>query len=190
MYTNPEKLTAGSKIAVESTLTTLKTVFDSSERLAALNLNTARALFEDGSANVKTLLAAKTPEELFELQTAMIRPLSEKALAYYRTCYEIIAQGIEEVVKPYEVQFAEANKVIAVELEKAAASSPVGSDAAVAAVKSSIAAANSAFDQVSKVSRQVVELTETNISAATDAAVKAITTTPGSTAASRRKKTA
>lgn len=188
MIATPEKLSSAHKAAVESVLNTTRTIFDSSERLAALNLNTARELLEDSSNNMRQALAAKNPEELLNLQTHMAKPMAEKLLAYYRNCYEIIAQSIEDAVKPFEIQFAQINKALASEMEKAAASSPIGSEAALAAVKTSIAAANSTYDQVSKASRQVVEIAEANLSAATDAAVKAVGT--NATPTSRSKKTA
>lgn len=188
MIATPENLSSAHKSATESALNAARTAFDASERLIALNLNTARAVLEDGSAIVRQVLAAKRPDELLSLQAAFVRPLAEKALAYHRNCYEILAQGVEDAVKPFEVQFAEMNKVLATEIEKVAAAAPVGSDAALAAVKTSIAAANSTYDQVSKASRQVVEIAEANLAAATDAAVKAV----GRSVApvSRSKKTA
>lgn len=193
MITKPENLVNANKDAIESVLTTFKTTFDSSERLAALNLNTTRSLVEQATANVKAMLTVSTPEELLKLQAAMVQPMAEKALAYYRNCYEIVAQSIEEAVKPFEVQAAEMNKAFAIELEKAAAASPVGSEAAVAAVRTSIAAANSTYDQVSKASRQAVEIAEANMTAATDAAVKAVANLPATStapSAARGKKTA
>lgn len=188
MIATPEKLSSAHKAAVDSALNTARTLFDSSERLAALNLNTARALLEDSSANVRLILSAKNPEELLSLQTGLVKPMAEKVLAYYRNCYEIFAQSIEDAVKPFEIQFAEINKVLASEMEKAAASAPIGSEAALAAVKTSIAAANSTYDQVSKASRQVVEIAEANLTAATEAAVKAVGS--NTAVATRRKKTA
>lgn len=176
MIAKPDQFTTAHKLVVESSIASLRHAFDSSERLVALNLNTTRELLEGSTAGIKTLMSVKTPEELTAAQAAMVRPMAEKVLAYYRHCYEILAQGVEEFVKPFEAQFAELNKTVASELEKAAASAPVGSEAAVAAVKSSIAAANSTFDQVSRASRQVVEMAESNLNAATEAAVKAMST--------------
>ncbi len=174
MNATPEKFSAAHKAAVESSLNIVKTVFDSAERLVVLNLNTARSLFEDSSANLKALLAVKTPEEFFSLQTSFAQPAAAKAVAYYRNSYEIVAQSIEEIAKPFEAQMIETNKLVAAELEKAAKSAPVGSEAALAAVKSTIAAANSTYDQVTKATRQVAEMAEANMAAATDVAVKAV----------------
>jgi len=59
-------------------------------------------------------------------------------------------------------------------LEKAAKSAPAGSDVAVAAVQSAIAAATSAFDNMRKTAKQVTELAQNNVAAATSATTKAV----------------
>ena len=55
-------------------------------------------------------------------------------------------------------------------LYKVMKSAPVGSDVAVAAVKSAMAAANSAYGTFSKTAKQVAELTEAGVAAATSQA--------------------
>jgi secreted Zn-dependent insulinase-like peptidase len=80
-------------------------------------------------------------------------------------------------------QFGEFQKTVAGLLDKAAKSAPAGSDVAVAAVKSAIAAATSAFDNMNKAAKQVAEITEANVAAATNATVKAVSAT---TAASKK----
>ncbi|CAB1369924.1 phasin family protein [Denitratisoma oestradiolicum] len=173
MYAIPEKIAAANKANVETLLTVANTAFASAERLAALNLNTARSLLEDAVANTKTLLGAKDPQELIGLQTALAQPTVEKAVAYSRSVYEIASQTQEELGKVLEVQYAELNKNVGNVLDLAAKNAPAGSDVAVAAVKSAMAAANSAYDSVTKAARQVAEITEANVAAATNATVKA-----------------
>ena len=43
-------------------------------------------------------------------------------------------------------------------------------------MRSAVAAANSAYDSMTKAARQVTDLAEANVSAATDATVKAVST--------------
>ena len=174
MTTTPENLTAAIKSALATSETAALSSFEAAERLTALNLNTARSLFEDGTAAVRSLIAVKTPNDLVALQTALVQPAAEKAMAYFRSSYEIVAQGVEEAVKPFEAQYAELNKAIASALESAAKSAPVGSDVAVAAVQSAIAAANSAYDNLNKATRKVVAITESNVAATAQAAAKAV----------------
>ena len=173
MIATPENLASTNKAAVESFLTLANTAFASAERLAALNLNTARSFLEDGMANAKALLGAKDLQQLMALQTTLAQPSVEKLVAYSRDIYEIATQTQEEVSKIVESQFAEMNKNVSSVLDKAAKNAPAGSDVAVAAVKSAIAAANSAYDNMSKAAKQVAEIAEANMAAATNATVKA-----------------
>ncbi|HRD33592.1 MAG TPA: TIGR01841 family phasin [Rhodocyclaceae bacterium] len=172
----PEQFAAANKANIENLLTVANSAFANVERLAALNLNTARTLLEESLANTKALLGAKDAQELISLQSALVQPLVEKAVAYNRSVYEIASQGQEEVSKLFEAQIAELNKNLTAALDKAAKSAPAGSDVAVAAVKSAIAAANSAYDSVNKAAKQVAEIAEANVTAATNATVKAVGT--------------
>jgi phasin family protein len=174
MYATPDQFAAANKDNVEALLTLANTAFASAERLAALNLNTARSILEDSVNNAKSLLGAKDLQEVISLQATLAQPTVEKAVAYSRSVYEISAQTQEEFSKLVEAQFAEVNKNVASTLDKAAKSAPAGSDVAVAAVKSAIAAANSAYDTMSKAAKQVAEIAEANVAAATNATVKAV----------------
>lgn len=176
MNFNTNQFAALQQPAVEAAMVVFKAAFDASERLTALNLNTLRAGFVDGTAGIQAVLDVKDPQAFAAIQAGLMQPVAERALSYYRSSYEILTLGYQEAVKPFEAGFAQMNKTVAAELEKAAGSAPVGSDAAVAAVKSGLAAANSTFDQVNRATRQVIELAEANMAAATDAAVKAVAT--------------
>lgn len=174
MLTTPEQLATTNKANVEAALTLFNTAFASAERFAALNLNTARAIMEDSVNSAKVLLGAKDVQEIVALQSTLGQPAMEKAVAYSRSVYEISAQTQEEFSKQVEAQFAEVNKNVASSLDNAAKSAPAGSDVAIAAVKSAIAAANSAYDTMNKAAKQVAEITEANVAAATNATVKAV----------------
>lgn len=174
MFATPEKFASSNKANVESFLTLANTAFASAERLAALNLNTARSLLEDSMSNVKILLGAKDLQDLVGLQSTLAQPTIEKAIAYSRSVYEIASQTQDEVSKIVESQFADINKTVASALDNAAKSAPAGSDVAVAAVKSAIAAANSAYDSMSKAAKQVTEIAEANVAAATSATARAV----------------
>lgn len=175
-FATPEQIVAANKAGIETLLTIANTAFASVERLAALNLNTARAALEDGVDNTKALLAVKDVQGLMALQTSLAQPSVEKAVAYSRSVYEITTATSEELSKVFEGQFANLNKSVASALDQAAKNAPAGSDVAVAAVKQAIAAANSAYDSMSKAAKQVAEIAEANVTAATNATVKAVST--------------
>ena len=178
-----EQFAAVNQAAVESLLTVANTSLAAAERLAALNLNTARALFADNAANVAALLAVKDVQGLVALQSKLAKPAVEKAIAYSRSVYEIASQTQEEFAKIFDSQYVEINKNVTTALDKAVKNAPAGSDVAVAAVKSAIAAANSAYETMNKAAKQVAEMAEANVAAATTATVKAV----GATAAKAKK---
>jgi phasin family protein len=186
MFANQEQFANSHKASVEAMLTLANTALASAERIAALNLNTARSLLEEGVANTKAILGAKDIQEAISVQASLTQPNVEKAVAYTRSVYEISAQSKEEIGKLLEGQFGDFQSQVTGLLDKAAKNAPTGSDVAVAAVKSAIAAATSAFDSMNKAAKQVAEITEANVAAATNATVKAV----GATAANTKKKAA
>jgi phasin family protein len=184
MFKTPEQFAVANKATVDSLLSLANTALASAERIAALNLNTARSLMEDSVSGAKALMGAKDVQEAMSIQASLAQPNVEKAVAYSRSVYEISAQTQEELSKMVEAQFGDFQKTVATLLDQAAKSAPAGSDVAVAAVKSAIAAANSAFDNMNKAAKQVAEIAEANVAAATNATVKAV----GATAAASKKK--
>ena len=134
-------------------------------------------MLEDGVANAKAMLGAKDAQEFFAVQASIAQPGIEKAVAYSRSVYEISAQSKEEISKLIEAQFGDFQKQIVGLLEKATKNAPAGSEVAVNAVKSAIAAATTAFDNMNKAAKQVADIAETNVAAATNATVKAVSAT-------------
>ena len=173
MSLNVEQFAAANKATVDSLLAVANTALASAERIANLNLETARAAFEDSAANTKALLGAKDVQEAISIQASLAQPNIDKAVAYGRSVAEISTQTQEELAKLVEAQFGDFQKSVAGMLEKAAKSAPAGSDVAVAAVQSAIAAATSAFDNMRKSAQQVTALAQNNIAAATSATAKA-----------------
>jgi phasin family protein len=112
MFTKPEQFAAANKASVDAMLTLANTALASAERIAALNLNTARSMLEDGVSNAKAMLGAKNAQELFSVQASLAQPNLEKAVAYTRSVYEISAQSKEEISKLLEAQFSDFQKQV------------------------------------------------------------------------------
>ncbi|AXS79444.1 phasin family protein [Dechloromonas sp. HYN0024] len=174
MSINPEQFAAANKAAVDSLLSVANTALASAERIATLNLDTARSVLEDSASSAKALMAAKDPQEALKIQASLAQPNVDKAVAYSKSVYEISTETQEQLAKMVEAQFGDFQKNVAAMLEKAAKSAPAGSDVAVAAVQSAIAAANSAFDNMRKTAKQVTDMAQSNVAAATSATTKAV----------------
>ena len=172
MYVTPEQIVANSKSGVEILLAIANTQFAAYEKFAALNFNATKAAFEDGMNHTKALLNAKDVQELVNLNVAAAQPSLEKFIAYSRSVYELSTQQQGEFTRLCETQAGEFNRSLVGLLDKYAKNAPAGSDVAIAAVKSALAAANSAYDSFAKVTKQATEIAEANIAAATSAVTK------------------
>lgn len=182
-----QDLAAAQKTSLESGLTLANTLFGSLERLAYLNMNTARSVLEENTSQVRKLGNADGAPAALSLQSAWQQPAIEKSMAYWRSVYEIGVQTQDEVSKLMESQIAELVNSVTSALDQAAKSGPTGSATTVAALKSAVVAFHSAFDSLSKTAKQVTELTEANVAAASDATTKAIGAQQGAAKSAARK---
>jgi len=174
MYVTPEQIQASTKANVEAILSLATNQFAAFEKFANLNANAVRAAFEDSIANARALAGAKDVQELVNLQSTFAQPTLEKAIAYSKSVYEVATETNTELTKAAERRVAEWNENFVSLLDKAAKNAPAGSDVAVSAVKQMLAAANSAYDNFNKVTKQATEIAEANVAAASET-VKGLT---------------
>jgi phasin family protein len=168
MYVTPEQISATNKASMEAILSLASNQFAAFERLANLNADAVKSVFEDSLANTRALAGAKDVQEFMNLQSSFAQPAFEKAIAWSKSVYEVTAQANAELTKSAEVRASEWNQNLVSMLDKAAKSAPGGSDVAVSAVKQMIAAANSAYDSFTKAAKQATEIAEANVTAATE----------------------
>jgi phasin family protein len=172
MSVNLEQFAAANKATVDSLLAVANTALATAERIAALNLGTARSALEDSASATKAVLGVKSPNEAAALQTSMVQPAVEKAVSYSRSLYEISSESQQQIAKMIEAQFADFQKQIAGMVNQAAKAAPPGSETIVAAMQSAIAAANSAFSNMATMTKQFTDAAQANMAAATKAASK------------------
>ncbi len=173
MSVTPDQFASANKAGVEMFLGLANTQFAAFERLSALNFNATKAAFESGVGQTKAMLGAKDVQELVSLNAASMQPNIENAISYSRSVYELAAQTQNEIAKLIESQAEEFNKNMASFLDKISKNAPAGSDVTIAAAKSALAAANSAYETIVKVAKQATEMAEANFTAATNVAKEA-----------------
>ena len=169
MYVTPDQITGYSKAGVETLLTLARSNFAVYEKLAALNFNATKGAFQDGMNHTRALLNARDVQEYVNLNTSAAQPAIEKLIAYSRSVYELSAGQQAEFTRLFEGQAAEINKTLVGLLDKFAKNAPAGSDVAIAAVRSALGAATTAYDSFTKATKQASEIAEANIAAATAA---------------------
>jgi phasin family protein len=167
MFNVPEQVVAANKGNLETAVGITSAALQAAERMFDLQLSAAKTSLAENTSNAKAIIAAKDAQEVIALQSSIIEPVFEKFLGYSRSLYEVASQTQAEITKLFEERVAEFNKAVVSTLDKVVKNAPAGSDVAVAAVKSAMAAANSAYGTFSKTAKQVAELTEAGVTAAT-----------------------
>ena len=170
MYVTPEQIQAASKANVETFLAVANAQFSALEKLAGIQASAVMSAFEDSMANTRALLGAKDVQEFVSLQNTLAQPAIEKAIAYSKSVYEVATEANGELSKVAERRVAEWNENFVTLLDKVSKNAPAGSDVAIAGLKSMLAVANSAYDNLTKVAKQATEIAEANVAAATETA--------------------
>jgi len=168
-----EQVMAAHKANVETLFGLTNTAFEGVEKLVELNLSASRATLSDAANQATSALSVKDAQELLALQSSLFQPLAEKTAAYSRHLYDIANGTSAEFSKAVEAQASEAQKKIQDLVESSTANAPAGSDTAVTAMKSAVAAATNAMESVQKSVKQATDLMESNFKAATANATSA-----------------
>ncbi len=171
---NNEQFAATNKANLEVLMGITAKAFEGIEQLTALNLQVVKTSFGEVAETGLAALSAKDPQSLLELQAGLLQPAAEKAAAYGRQVYDIVAATKTEVEKVATEQVAAAQHSIAAAFEAATKNAPEGSSSGIALFKSAMATANNAFDGMQKATRQATDAAEANYTAVTGSVVKAV----------------
>lgn len=168
-----DQLLAAHKANIETFFGLSHKAFEGVEKIVELNLQTAKTTLNEVAETTQAALSVKDPQEFFALQASLLQPSAEKAAAYGRHLYDIVAGTNAEVTKVAEATVADSQKKVLSLVDNAVKNAPAGTENAVAMVKSAITAANNAFESAQKAAKQAAEVAEANFQAVTNTAVKA-----------------
>ncbi|MEW9897363.1 phasin family protein [Chitinivorax sp. PXF-14] len=171
-----EQLTELATSNVETVLRLAQISLGSAERLFKINLDAAKQALEQSADSAKALSSVKDLQEAITLRNKLAEAATESATAYGRTVYEATSQVQAELSGLFEERVSGFNKTLVSALDKAAKSAPAGTDVAVAAVKSSVAATAAAVDSLTKAAKQVADFADASVKAATTATADAVKT--------------
>ena len=160
-----EQVVASHKANLETLFGLTNKAFEGVEKIVELNLTASKAALTEAADHAQSVLSAKDVQELLALQQNLFQPLAEKTAAYSRHLYDIATGTSAEFTKAFEGQAADAQKKFGSLVDNAAKNAPAGSEAAVAIIKSSVAAANNALESVQKAVKQATEVAEANYNA-------------------------
>ena len=171
-----EQVMASHKANIETLVGLTSKAFEGVEKIVELNLTASKAALAEIGDHAKAVMSVKDAQELLALQSGLMQPLAEKTAAYSRHLYDIATGASAEMSKAFEDQAADAQKKFMGLVDTAAKNAPAGSEAAVAVMKSAVAAANNALESVQKAVKQATEVAESNFNTVAANAVNATKT--------------
>ena len=171
-----EQVIASHKANLETLFGLTNKAFEGVEKIVELNLTASKAALSEVAGHAQSMLSIKDAQELLALQSGLLQPLAEKTAAYSRHLYDIASSASAELTKSVEEQTGDAQKKFAGMVDSAAKNAPAGSEAAVAMLKSSVAAANNALESVQKAVKQATDVAEANYNAVAATATNAAKT--------------
>ena len=173
MYQTPDQLIALNKASVEAFVRFAGVALEGAERLLDLQLKTAKNALSDGLENARILASVRDFEQLTALKDTLVQPTFEKATAYAKKAYDVATETQTDLNKLVEEQVTEFNKQVISALDQIVKTAPAGSEVGIAAMKSTLAAVNSGFDNLTKVAKQFGEATQSNMEVVANQTIEA-----------------
>ncbi|MGE0357919.1 MAG: phasin family protein [Burkholderiales bacterium] len=152
--------------AVLSAARLSKLSLDGAERLIALQLSFAKSALGDATRSARSAAGTQDPQQLLALRAKAAETAMGQWLEYSRGLYEVASETQAELAKLAEERLAGLQRSLNDSVDQAARNAPAGSDVAVAAMKSSLAAATAAFDTFTKAARHAASFTDAGVKAA------------------------
>jgi phasin family protein len=172
MYNPTEQFADFNKTNVAQATKFAALSLENTEKLVKFNLGAAKVAFAQSVEGAQSVAAVKDVQDLLALRTKIAEAQVQVAVAYSRNLYELATEAQAGYSALAEEAFGVYTKGVAAWVDKASKSAPVGSDVAINAFKSTIAATTAAFDQFQKASKQVVGMADANVRAAAAQATK------------------
>jgi phasin family protein len=165
-----DQFSAANEAAIEQFSFFAKLSLGNIEKFTELGLGAARESVTQATKHAQALVAARDVNEAVALNSAAVEPALKRAYAYSRTAYETATATNDEMKKVLEQNTAQLNKAAIAALEEALKYAPAGSETVVGNLKTAIAAAQSAYDNMAAINRQIYDSVEQNVATVQTAA--------------------
>ena len=149
--------------------------FEKYEKLNDLNIKHSKSSMSDVNETMASMLEVKDPKELMEFAQSAAGPVPAKFTAYWKELYKINSDFLKSGSQYVETESDEFNKVISDQVEEMSKNAPAGTEGVVAMTKSSLAASSSTYESMTKAAKQVFEIVDNNIEAASKAGESVVT---------------
>ena len=155
--------------SVDSAVRVTRVSMDTAERAVAVQLEYAKGAITQATLNARAMSQARDVQELFALRARIAENAMENLMGYSRSIYEVASEAQSEMGKLAEERMTSFQQAVTETVDLAAKSAPAGSDVAVAAMKSSLAATTAAFDSFTKAAKSMASYTDAGVRATASA---------------------
>lgn len=152
------------RTAVETAGRAARISVDSAERALTIQLDFARNALKRATLNAQAMGQARDVQELLALRTSIAETAIENFIGYSRNLYAVASEAQSEFSRLAEERMATFQKAVTEGVDQATRSAPAGSDVAVAAIKSQLAATTAAFDTFTKAARNMASYADATAS--------------------------
>jgi phasin family protein len=158
-----DPLRAANEAAVEQFAYFARLSLANVEKFAGLGLDAARDSVALATQHAQSVAGAKDVNEVIAINSAALEPALKRAYAYSRTAFDAAAETHNEVKRVLEKQTSDVNQAAIAALEEAFKYAPAGSESVVANVKSACAAAQSAYENLAAINKQIFDTVEKTV---------------------------
>ena len=158
-----DQVSAANEAAIEQFSYFAKLALSNVEKFAELGLGAARESVSLATKHAQAVAGARDIQEVIAINSAALEPSLKRAYSLSRTAFEAAAEANNEVKRTLEKRNAEVQKAAIAALEEAFKYAPAGSESVVANVKSSMAAAQSAYENFVAMNKQIYDTLEQTV---------------------------
>ena len=144
MYNATEQFAEINKTGYDNAVKLASMSLEKAERLTKLNLQAAKVVLEQGVYTANAVAGIKDVQELVAVRAKLTEAGVQNALGYSRGVYQIASEAQADFSALAEQAWASYTKGFAIWVDKATKNAPAGSDIAVTALKSTVAATTAA----------------------------------------------
>ena len=143
--------------------------FEKFEKINDLNIKYSKNVVKEAEAASDLLYGIKDANEFFNVTQELGSAIPAKSSAYYKELYKINAELLKSSAEFVETESGEISKVFTEQVNEITKNAPAGTEGVVAMTKSSLAATSSTYESMTKAAKQVFDLVDSNIEAASKA---------------------
>lgn len=163
-----QTVAAVNKASLEASLSIAQIAVDAAEKLAKLQFEAGKALFEESLAHARTVASAKAPTDFAQYRDLFTSSGVDKWIGFSKNVFGIAQAAQAEAVQVTEKHVAAVQKDVVAAVEKAVAQSSIpGADQAVATFKGALTQAAAAANAVKTLVKQSADFAEAGMKVAT-----------------------